>query len=73
MPDNVRMMGHVTHMADRRNEYGYKYLEERVHSLDPGVKVRIVFFLNKYTGRMWAEFIWLIRCIPTIFFVGKGV
>jgi hypothetical protein len=23
--------------------------------------------MNKYIGRVWAEFIWLIRYIPTIF------
>jgi hypothetical protein len=73
MPDKVRMMGHVTHMANRRNEYGYKYLDERDHSPDPGIKVRIIFLLNKYIGRVWAEFIWLIRCIPRIFFFAGGV
>jgi len=37
------------------------------HSQDPGVKVRIILLLNKYVKRVWAEFIWLIRYIPTIF------
>jgi hypothetical protein len=30
MPDTVRMMRHVTRTADRRNEYGCRYLEERI-------------------------------------------
>jgi hypothetical protein len=42
------------------------------HSQHPGVQVRIILLLNKYIGRVWAEFIWLIRCIPTIFPLGGG-
>jgi hypothetical protein len=72
MPNIVRMIRHVTHMAVRRHDYRYKYLEERDHSQYLGINVRKILILNKYIVRVWDKFIWLIRHIPRMFPLGGG-
>jgi hypothetical protein len=75
MPDTVRMikskwmtkMAHVTRVAERINEYRYKYLEERKQSQDLSIDVGTVFVLKKYNGRVLAGLIWLSRYIPERF------